>query len=242
MNRTLYFGEGLFETIRWRGEGEKVRLHYERLSRSAEELHLPYPSYEEFLGYIRTATGGRKDVYVKFLLLPKGSERYQDLPDDYEVRVVVKDLPPAPGRVKLTLSPYRRHSLNPLHRHKTTSFLFNVLVKREAMKRGYWDAIVLNERGEITECSASNLLLLKGDRLLTPVRESGLLWGTTLELLSRGFAIEEERLTLGDLAEARAIFVINSLIGVVPVMEVYGLRKGTDEELLKAMNEFVESC
>jgi len=229
MNRTLYFGEGLFETIRWRGETPKVRLHYERLKSSARELGLACPSYEEFLEYIKTASGG------EICLLSRGSDYFGDEPEDYEVRVIVKTLPPAPKEVRLTLSSYRRHSQNPTFRHKTTSFLFNVLVKREARRRGYYDGVVLNEKDELTECSSSNLILLKGSSLLTPHRESGLLWGTTLEVLSRKFGIREERLALRDLEEADCVFITNSLVGVVPVVEVAGIKKPVDGDLLSEM-------
>ncbi len=239
MNRTLYFGEGLFETIRWRGETPKVRLHYERLKSSAQELGLKYPSYEEFLSYIRTAAGGEKDIYVKFCLLSKGSEYFGDEPEDYEVRVVVKALPSPPNEVKLTISSYRRHSQNPTFRHKTTNFLFNILVKREARKRGYYDGIVLNEREEITECSSTNLVLLKGSKLLTPYREGGLLWGTTLEMLSRELNIREEKLKVKDLEEAGSIFITNSILGVVPVTKVEGLSKEVDRDLLEEMRSII---
>ncbi len=235
MNRTLYFGEGLFETIRWRGETPKVRLHYERLKNSAIELGLKYPSYEEFLDYIRTASGGERDVYVKLCLLSKGSDYFGDEPEDYEVRVVVKALPPVPKEVRLTLSSYRRHSKNPTFRHKTTNFLFNVLVKREARRQGFFDAVVLNEKGELTECSSSNLILLKGGRLLTPHRDSGLLRGTTLQILSERFDIKEERLSLRDLEEAEAVFITNSIVGVLPVVEVKGIRKEVNRSLLRDM-------
>ena len=236
MNRTLYFGEGLFETIKWKGESQKVKLHYERLRNSATELGLKCPTYDEFLNYIRTACGGKKDIYVKFCLLSRGSEYFGDEPEDYEVRIIVKVLPPAPKAVRLTLSSYRRHSKNPTFRHKTTNFLFNILVKREAGKRGFFDGIVLNERGEITECSSSNLILVKGNSLLTPYRESGLLWGTTLEILSREMSIKEGRLGIRDVEEADALFVTNSIIGAVPVVEVEGMKKQVDEDLLVEFN------
>lgn len=239
MNRALYFGEGLFETIRWKGETLKVRLHYERLKNSAEELGLKYPSYDEFLSYIRTASGDNKDIYVKFCLFSKGSEYFGDEPEDYEVRVVVKALPPTPKELRLTISNYRRHSKNPIFRHKTTNYLFNVLVRREARRRGYEDCVVLNEKEEITECSCANLILLKGGKLLTPHRESGLLWGTTLELLSRELMVREERLRIKDLQEADAIFLTNSILGAVPVVEVDGIKKAVERELLREMNSII---
>jgi len=119
MNRTLFFGEGLFETIKWQGENRKLKLHYERLKSSADFFSIPYPSYNEFLEIIKTAVSGGLNLYVKFCLFSKGSDYYADTPDSYEMKVVVKNLPSVPERVKLTVSSYRRHSENPIFRHKT---------------------------------------------------------------------------------------------------------------------------
>ncbi len=242
MNRTTLFGEGLFETIRWEGENEKLKLHYERLSNSARFFGYPCPSFDEFLSSIKTAVGGGFKKYVKFLLMFNGPDAYFEKPTGYETRVVVKELPPVPRSVSLTVSPYRRHSRNPLNYHKTTSYLLNVLVKREARARGYFDGVLLNEKEYITECSASNLIILKGGKLYTPARESGLLWGTTLEmLLRRGVPIKEEFLEFKDLREADAVFVCNSLMGVVPVESVEGEKLPIDFEVLHHLRSKLES-
>ncbi len=241
MNRTLRFGEGLFETIRWLGENRKLGLHYRRLSRSAELLGIPCPSYEEFLEAVKTATGGERGRYVRLSLLSKGGDRYADLSEGYEIEVLVKDLPAPPKEVSLTVSPYRRHSQNPLFYHKTTSYLFSVLVKRHAEERGFYDAVVLNERGEVTECSASNLILLCGERLVTPRRGSGLLWGTTLEALCGSVEIQEESVDLSLLMGADAVFITNSLIGVVPVRRVEDRVLGTDPDVLRELRAALES-
>ncbi|WP_457601224.1 aminotransferase class IV [Hydrogenivirga sp.] len=236
MNRTLQFGEGLFETIRWRGEDDKLKLHYNRLKDSAEFFGIPCPSYEEFLGFIRTAAGGDRELYVKFVLVSKGSSYYADSPDDYEVSVFVKELPKQPEEVSLTLSDFRRHSRNPIFRHKTTSYLFNVLVKREAREKGFFDAIVLNEKGELTECSASNLLILKGGKLYTPHRENGLLQGTTIQYLrTKGIHIEEVSLNLQDITSADSVFITNSLMGVVPVRRFMDTEIKVDTELAREL-------
>ncbi len=238
MNRSVQFGEGLFETIRWRSPEEKLKLHYRRLKNSADFLGMGCPSYEEFLELIYAHTKSSENKAVKFLLLSTGSDVYYSEPAGYEVKVVVKDMPPKPERVELTFSSLRRHSQNPLWRHKSLNFLFNIFVKREATRRGFFDAIVLNEREHITECSASNIILLRGDRLYTPARESGLLWGTTLEFLRiKGADIREEFLSVRDVLGADSVFVCNSLMGVVPVAGVGGTRIPVDEDVLKALKE-----
>jgi 4-amino-4-deoxychorismate lyase len=238
MNRTLLFGEGLFETIRWRGETEKVRLHYLRLKSSAEFFSIPYPDYEDFLKSIKTAVGGGSDLYVKYVLMSRGEDVFFGKAQDYEEKVIVKELPTLPRRVSLGISSLKRHSSNPLFRHKVTSFLFNVLVKREALSRGFFDCISLNENEYLTECSSSNLILLKNDVFKTPARESGLLWGTTLEFLRRrGVSIKEEFISLKELERADSVFICNSLIGIVPVVAVENRKLSVDEEALDYLRD-----
>ncbi len=240
MNRTLYFGEGLFETIRWKGENRKLLLHYRRLSSSAEFFGIPCPSYEEFINSLKTAVGGKKNIYVKFCLFYCGSSIFWEKPENYRIEVVVRDLPSPPKRVNLSFSPFKRHSSDPIPKHKTMNYLFNISVKREALKKGYYDAIILNEKEEITECSASNLILLIGDKLYTPSRESGLLRGTTLEAISNSSDIEEKRLRVEDLEKASAVFLVNSLIGVVSATEIEGSKKVEDREVLKHLRKALE--
>ncbi len=241
MNRTLFFGEGIFETILWRGETPKFRLHYERLKKSAETLGLPYPSYEEFLRSVEERTGGLRNLYVKVVVLYGGPDRFWESPEGYTLEVIVKNLPEVPESVNLTVSPYRRHSKDPLCRHKTTSYLFNVLVRREARSRGFYEALILNEREEITECSAANILVLKKDRLMAPSRDSGLLWGTTIEVVARTLGVEEERITLGDLLSADSLFLTNSLVGVVGVSRLEGRDLPIDREVLKDLKKAIDS-
>lgn len=240
MNRTLYYGEGVFESIRWRGENRKLKLHYERLRSSAEFFGIPCPSYKDFVFEITTAVGGEINKYVKYCLFSEGDDYFAGDSRSYKSKVVVKELPTPPKEVNLCLSPYRRHSLNPLCKHKSMNYLFNVLVKREVRSRGFFDGVVLNERDEVTECSSSNLLLLKAGRLITPSRESGLLWGTTLEVLSREIEISEGRVSLEGLMNADSVFILNSLMGIVPVSSFEDRSFEPNRGLVRELNSVLE--
>ncbi|WP_461828768.1 aminotransferase class IV [Aquifex sp.] len=240
MNRALLFGEGLFETIHWKGRNYKLRKHYERLKGSAEFFGYPYPEYGKFIGDIEKATAGNKNLYVKYLLLFRGGDYYGDLPEGYETRVVVKELPKVPKSVSLCISSYRRHSKNPLFYHKTTSFLFNILVKREARKRGFFDGLVLNEEEFLTETSSANLLIYKRGKFYTPARESGLLRGTTLELLGEELSLKEEFISLDFLRDAEGVFILNSLIKILPVVEIEGERLRENGKLARELKEVIE--
>jgi len=238
--RALYYGEGLFETIKWLGENYKLTKHYQRLKRSAEFFGYPYPSYEEFLNKIIEATGNNRNLYVKFLLLYSGSDYYGDFPDSYKTDVIVKPLPETPKSVKLCISDMRRHSKNPIFYHKTTNYLFNVLVKRKAKKRGFFDGIVLNEKDLITETSSANILIYKGGKFITPARESGLLWGTTIDIIREDLNISEEKIDCNLLYSADYVFILNSIVEIVPVEEIEGKKYRVDNLLLSEIKEIIE--
>ncbi|MCX8026444.1 MAG: aminotransferase class IV [Thermodesulfovibrionales bacterium] len=216
-NRTLLFGEGLFETIHWRGVTKKLILHYERLKTSADFLSMPCPSFDEFLNHLMESTKDNLDKNVKYCLFSKGDGVYYNKPCDYEYQIIIRDMPQKPTSVLLTYSPFKKHSKDPVIYHKTMNYTFNILVKREAIKRGFYDAIVLNECDMITECSSSNIIVLKDSRLFTPSRDSGLLFGTCLQVFLNHQLVNVKGLHPRDLEESDGVFLVNSIMGVLPV-------------------------
>lgn len=221
-NRTILYGEGIFETILYNGLTNRLKRHYIRLSNSARFFRIPCPDFDTFLSLIeKKVKEDRMDYgcYVKFCLLSKGERRFYSLPEDFEAHVITGK-PEIITRATLDISPYRMHSSNPVIQHKTLNYLFNIMVKRSAVERGFDDAIILNEDGEVTECSSSNILIYKDKRFLTPSRLSGLLWGTTLDALKDRLNIIEARLKMKDLLNSEYVFITNSISGVVPVVRI----------------------
>ncbi len=215
INRTLLYGEGIFETMRLPISEERLKLHYRRLRHSAEFFGIPCPDYEEFKKDCLLDV--KEDSYLKFCLISKGEDYYGGAPKDYGKLVILKKLKLVEGPVKLSLSPYRRHSSDPICRHKSTNYLFNVMVKKHALKEGFYDGVILNEREEVCETSSANLLFLKGSLLYTPAQESGRLEGTTLSVLKTTMDIKQERIKVSQLENFEAVFIINALIGCLPV-------------------------
>src|SRR5512139_1302417 len=134
-NRTLLFGEGLFETILWNGRTPKLRRHFDRLRSSASFLRIPCPDYDEFLSLLEARVRGRKGIYLKFCLLSHGDGTFYSVPSAYRPLILTKRLPNAGADATLTVSHVRRHSRDPLCRHKTMNYTFNILVKREALSQ-----------------------------------------------------------------------------------------------------------
>lgn len=238
--RTLLFGEGLFETILWQGETKKILRHYERLKNSSQFFHIPCPDFESFYRLIEEKTEGRKNLYVKFCLLSKGKAIYHSYPEGSESIVIVRDYKPDLNPRKLFISSIKRHSRNPVIYHKTMNYLTNILAKREAISQGFDDAIMLNENDEITECTSSNILVVKGESLQTPAKECGLLSGTTLQILIEKADVKEEKIKIKDIYTARAVFILNSLTAALPVLQIMDKKYPVDNEILQYLNSLID--
>lgn len=238
--RTLLYGEGLFETILWRGRTKRLLRHYERLKTGAQFFNIPYPDFESFCEEIEKQAKNRKNLYVKFCLLSKGNGLYYAYPNESEVLVIVKEYTPIKNPQKLCISEIKRHSSNPVIYHKTMNYLPNILVKRQALSQGFDDAVLLNEKEEITECSSSNILLVKNNKLFTPSRECGLLLGTTIQTLMDKLEIKEEKIKVNDLSYYSSIFILNSLCGALPVIKINDRKYQVNEELLNYLNSLID--
>lgn len=238
-NRTILYGEGLFETILWKGRTRRLFRHYERMKNSADFFKIPCPTFREFVDLIEKETKGERDLYVKFCLFSWGDQRFYSLPSEYRTMVIVRPYRKVQS-LKLSVSPFKRNSKDPLIYHKTMNYLFNILVKRKAITEGFDDAVILNERDEVTECSSSNLILLKDEMLFTPSQRSGLLRGTTLSLLMERFEIREIEMGIEELMEADAIFATNSISGAVPVTRFMDLDIPVRRDILEDLNRAID--
>ena len=138
----------------------------------------------------------------------------------FELSGVVIDAPPPDAQMRFVISPKAVDSGNIFLYHKTTNRAFydheRERLKAELGPQIHLDEVLFeNQRGELTEGSISNLFVQKAGRLLTPPIEAGLLPGTLrAELLASGKA-EEAVLTREDLVAAEAVFLGNSVRGLI---------------------------
>ena len=130
-------------------------------------------------------------------------------------------LPPSPPLFRFTIADETLDSQSLWLAHKTTHRAFYDAPRQRAQAaHGVDEVVFLNERGELTEGSITNLFVARDGRLLTPPLSSGLLPGTLrAELLATGRAVEAV-LTLADLAAAEAVWLGNSVRGLLPAQWV----------------------
>ena len=206
----------LFETMKWtKAKGWfLLRLHLERLRDSASYFGFRYERSAILTGMKRIerelnkAAKGKRSMRVKLLLDRSGNVEFE--------WAALNDLPPIH---RVGMSERRTDSHDSLYFHKTTSRVFYDEELASAMKRGWFDVVFRNERGEVTEGARSNVIIRKGSHYFTPPISCGVLKGTyrTFLMKRKSFALEERVLMPDDLAEADEVFLCNALRGMVKV-------------------------
>ncbi|HVF91843.1 MAG TPA: aminotransferase class IV, partial [Blastocatellia bacterium] len=124
--------------------------------------------------------------------------------------------------LSITISPHRLPSHGPLAGIKRTSMLENLLAFEEARSRGFKEAVMLNERGEIVSATAGNIFWIERDEIFTPSVSTGCIAGITrglvydiakrlrMHLIEGGFPIQR-------LLDARELFLTSTVRGIDPV-------------------------
>jgi len=237
--RSLFYGEGLFETFRYQSRlPALIGKHLERMDGGAKLLKVPFPEKEYIKELVEKSIleSELKDAYVKICLLSDGESTFYRTAKTSQVLVIVKQYESPKESVKIKVNSFKRISESPLLNIKSLSYLENILARREASHFGFDESLFLNERDDITECSTSNIFWFNRDTLFTPATQCGLLSGTTRDLILSfikefGMNSVEGKFSLNDLIAAECVFITNSLIGCVPVTEVEGYSMNHDNNL-----------
>jgi branched-chain amino acid aminotransferase len=238
------YGEGIYETLRtYNGQPFLFERHMRRLRRSAAMLALTIPITDaeidgRFRATLRAAgLGGNGDpareAYIRILVTRGVGELSYDpatCPAPSIVVIVKPHVSPSQevfeNGVNVALVPIVRNhpgSVNPMI--KSNNLLNNALAMQEAFRRGGFEGVMRNYRGELAECTQSNLFVVKGGAALTPTLDSGLLPGITREFLfevgaSLGVAVREAVLRDEDLFGADEAFLTSTTREVVPIVSV----------------------
>jgi branched-chain amino acid aminotransferase len=132
----------------------------------------------------------------------------------------------------VTVATIRNHpnAVNP--RIKSLNYLNNILAKVEAMQAGCVEALMLNHKGEVAECTGDNVFIVKHGVLKTPSIEAGILEGITrnavIELARQaGIAVQEIPLTRHDIYTADECFLTGTAAEVIPVVKCDARSIGT---------------
>ena len=260
----LLYGDGVFEGIRsYAGKVFRMEEHLDRLWNSAKAIVLEIPmSKSEMARAIEDtlATNGIKDGYIR-VVVTRGAGTLGLDPNrcsNPQVIIITDHIALYPeetytkGLEIITVSTQRNHPAALSPRIKSLNYLNNILAKIEGLQAGCVEALMLNQKGEVAECTGDNIFLVRKGRLLTPPNEAGILEGVTrdavMDLARRGgIEVLETPLTKHDVYIADECFLTGTAAEVVPVVKVDSRTIGdgrpgpTTRDLMKRFHELTRA-
>ena len=233
----LLYGDGVFEGMRsYDGKVFRLAEHLDRLWNSAKAICLEIPMSKQEMADATNSTlkvNGIKDGYIR-LVVTRGSGTLGLDPNRCsrpEVIIITDYIALYPaefyenGLQIVTVSTIRNHPAALSPRIKSLNYLNNILAKIEGAQAGCVEALMMNHRGEIAECTGDNIFLVTRNELLTPPIDAGILEGITRDAVieiarEAGLTVREIPLTKHDVYVADECFLTGSAAEVVPVVKV----------------------
>ena len=233
------YGEGVYETMRtYHGRPFLYDRHLRRLRNSARMIRLDVPFTDaDLASQIRdtmtAASLNGAEAYIRVLVTRGIGELTYDpqaTPSPSLVIIVKPQVdPPAEvyenGVRVVIVDVVRNHpqTVNPMI--KSNNLLNSALAAQEAIRKGGFEGIMRNYRGELTECTTANLFIVRSGAAVTPPLESGLLPGITREFLFEigkdvGVDVREQVLRDEDLFAADEAFLTSTTREAVPIVKV----------------------
>lgn len=233
----LLYGDGVFEGMRsYSGKVFRLEQHLDRLWKSAKAIWLEIPMSREAMGKAvneTLATNGIKDGYIR-LVVTRGAGALGLDPNkcsNPQVIIITDHITLYPkefydnGLTIITASTVRNHPAALSPRIKSLNYLNNIMAKIEGLQAGCVEALMLNHKGEVAECTGDNIFIIKSGQLYTPPLDAGILEGITRDAIielarETGYVVNEVALTRHDVFIADEVFLTGSAAEVIPVVKL----------------------
>lgn len=233
----LLYGDGVFEGMRiYAGKVFRLEQHMVRLWESALAINLPIPiSMETLMADVNACVAKNKldDGYIR-LIVTRGVGTLGLNPytcSDPQVIIIADKVALYPAKMYeeglelVTASTIRNHPAALSPRIKSLNYLNNIMAQMEALKAGCVEAVMLNTKGEVAECTGDNLFIVRRGKLMTPPIDAGILEGITravvIELAEEaGFEVSETPLSRHDIFVADECFLTGSAAEVIAAVKL----------------------
>ncbi len=234
----LLYGDGVFEGIRvYNGKVFRLREHVDRLYESARSIRLEIPLSPGQMteAVLQSVAANPGKSYIR-LIVTRGAGYLGLDPrkaSNPQIIIIIDDIALYPAELYengleiMTASTQRTSPAALSPRVKSLNYLNNIMAQVEAVNAGCFEALMLNHKGEVAECTGDNIFLVKKGELRTPPPDAGILEGVTrgavMELAAQAkIPVREMALTRHDVYAADEVFLTGTAAEVVPVVKCDG--------------------
>lgn len=206
----FYFAQGVFETILIKKEAIFLEEHINRLNKSIDIMNLGEHINTKFIkNFIKEEK--LKNIVLKIVVTEKNivfsTREIKYSKEDYE------------NGFKLKLSYVLRNPTSRMTYIKSLSYNENLYEYNKANKEGFNEVVFLNIYGNIAEGATSNIFIIKDKKIYTPKISDGILPGVVRNWVIENFEVCEKHLNKKDLYSADEVFITNSVLGIMKVVQ-----------------------
>ncbi|HJD64050.1 MAG TPA: branched-chain amino acid transaminase [Rickettsia endosymbiont of Sericostoma sp.] len=232
LTHSLHYSGGVFEGEKaYNGKIFKLEEHTQRLIESAKSLSIEVPySFEKIIEahQLLITKNNIKDAYIRPLIW-FGSESLNLTNVNLSVNLLIAAVPSTlrpSGALSLHIARWRKCHPNSLPPQCKSSGHYNMMIvcQKEAKSLGYDDAILLDWRGYVAECSTANIFFVKDDQLFTPIADSflnGITRQTIIKLANDlNIKVIEEYITPDRVGEFNECFMTGTAVEVKGIKSI----------------------
>ena len=237
LDRGFTYGDGLFETMRvYSGKIFRLEHHLDRLFQSARSIFIELPITRNEIRsaiYAAIKLNGLSNSIVRLTVtrgeLDSGVNVDYSSPPTIVILVKpVKAISKKTYKEGIGIKLYKKSAIRTQgisNKIKSCNYLSNIILRENALKENFFEAVLLDHNHNVTEGTISNIFIIKNNQLKTPITNefvlSGIIRQAILDLcLENNIPFKEDRITERELYEADELFLTNSGIEILPVRNI----------------------
>jgi len=230
----LLAGWGVFTTLRiYDGVPFAFERHWARMTKDARLLRVPLSADREIVAEnLQQLIGANhaQNAAARMCVVRNQGGLWEGpgISNAADLIVLTSDLKPWASKVRLNVVPRARYAAAAFAGTKILSWAWNLTWVEEAQQQGFDEVILLNEHGDVSECTSANIFAVIQGKVCTPPLSSGCLPGVTRQVLLEEIrlheigAIEERALRVDDLYSADEVFITSTTRELLAVGEIAG--------------------